>query len=287
MKVVFACHIYDFHKEYCYNIAEEVESRGGTAIFTKNRNEHHEDADFTIQPDEAYSRHGGKGVWINHALPIIPQNKFYLERPFIDRLKRNSDYIFTFSEAWAKWHKMFGLPVYVCGLPKLDKLHNNLERRGTVIYAPTHHLKNNVYSGNNIDVNELKSFCLANGFKKFISRGHPAFNKSDLTLADTLKEASLVISDYSSVGLESIILNIPTILLGNTEWKQYDNQHISGLADEAATRVYDLTELKNAIKFYAADSSHKEPERIKHSNILCDFQGSASKKMVDLLEGLM
>ena len=95
MKVIFNCKYYDFHKDYCINIHNELLKRGYESIISTNE-EYYEDADFTIQPDEACKRQGGLGIWINHAFPIIPNNIFYLEEDFIRDITNHSDYIFTF-----------------------------------------------------------------------------------------------------------------------------------------------------------------------------------------------
>ena len=143
MRVVFNCTVFPFHREYCDNIAAEVTNRGSEAIFAEGgMNECHYDADFCVQPDESCGRIGARmGVWINHALPVVPQNQFYFEDEFKSNLKKNSDYIFTFSEEWSAWHgEMYGLPTYSVGFPKLDGCFDNIEG-GSILYAPTHHLK--------------------------------------------------------------------------------------------------------------------------------------------------
>ncbi len=101
MKVVFNCTAYKFHREYCESIAEEISNRNNEVIFAEGDLNHgNYEADFCIQPDQIYRRLGARiGIWINHAMPVIPQNSFYYEDKFNNSLKRNSDYIFTFSEA--------------------------------------------------------------------------------------------------------------------------------------------------------------------------------------------
>ena len=117
MKVIHNCSIYKFHKQYCLNIHNELLNRGHESII-ETSGEYHKDADFTIQPDENSENLGGSGVWIGHALPVIPQNKFYLEDSFYNDLNKNSDYIFTFSDEWKEWHKMHNLPTHNVGMPK-------------------------------------------------------------------------------------------------------------------------------------------------------------------------
>lgn len=281
MKVIFNCAYFEFHKEYCYNIAEEIENRGGISIIAETENLSCPDADFTIQPDEACKRLGGKGVWIGHAFPVIPQNKFYLEEEFKNTLKNNSDYIFTFSKEWANWHKIHKLPTYVTGMPKLDKLFNSINGDGSILYAPTHHQKSYVSSELYVDVDKLREFG------NVIHKGHPAFNKHELSLCECFKKSSIVISDYSSVGLEAIILNIPTILIGNEKWRHIENNHISSRADEAAIRIYNLDDLEEAIRIYQDNPKYLENKRLKYSKLLCEYQGNASKRFVDVLKNIL
>jgi len=286
MKVVFTCYIFEFHTDFCKDIAEEVRNRGGEVVFAR-QGETYDNVDFTIQPDEAYPRFGGKGVFINHAMPILPQCDFWLSDTFKHAIRTNSDVIFAPSKEWAEWYKIYELPVYVTGFPRLDKVFNTLRPDGTVVYAPTHHLKPGVYSGSQFDVNEVKRFCLELGYKDFIYRGHPAYNKSELTFEECYRRASVFISDYSSVGLEAITLNMPTILIGNARWLNVQYDHISNKSDEAAMRVYTLDHLKNALIKYKENPDHLRNERIEYSKRLCEFQGKAAKKMVDVMEALL
>ncbi len=109
-----------------------------------------------------------------------------------------------------------------------------------------------------------------------VHRGHPVFSPGQETSADSLKRASIVISDYSSMGLEAIALNIPTILVGNEMWKAVKTGHISERADAAATRVYDQEHLEAAIELYLDNPKHLEEERLRYSKLLCEYQGTAS-----------
>jgi len=116
-----------------------------------------------------------------------------------------------------------------------------------------------------------------------VYRGHPAFETDQETSIESFKKASIVISDYSSIGLEAIVLNIPTILFGHPKWR-YKYNHISANADEATIRVYNNEDLEKAIETYLKDPSYLEGERLKHSKILCEYQGTSSKRFVDILE---
>lgn len=282
MRIVFNCTFYGFHREYCESIAEEVARRGGEAIFADGpENSGRYEADFCIQPDEACERLGAKaGIWINHALPVIPQNDFYFGEAFRNSLARNSDYIFTFSQEWKEWHEMYELPVHSVGLPKLDRYFNNIEG-GYILYAPTHHLKPGVYSGPCIDLERVKRYG------RVAFRGHPAFHPNQETSVESFKKASIVISDYSSIGLEAIILNIPAILIGQERWRSVKADHISQQADAAAIRVYNQEELEEAIQVYLENPKYLQAERLQYSERLCDYQGCAAKKFVDTLEEIL
>ena len=275
MKVIFNCKYYDFHKDYCMNIHNELLKRGHESIISINE-EYYTDADFTIQPDEACKRQGGLGVWINHAFPFIPHNKFYLEEDFIKDITNHSDYIFTFSEAWAEWHKHYNLPIEVVGMPKLDNLFNVEKENTVILYAPT--WNKDLTSLDKVNIENLKQYG------EVIFRGHPAFHHNKYTLDEALERSTIVISDYSSVGLESITLNTPTIMFESDKWKGKRYEHISNDAMDAAICVTTQQELELAIQKYINNPKYLQKEREKYSKILCEYQGVSSKKFVDTLE---
>lgn len=279
MKVAFGIYVYEFHKNYCYNIAEEVEKRGGICFYPKKGD--NINVDFTIQPDEIYPRLGGRGIFINHGLVNWPQNAFFGNKKTVMYIHKNTDFIFIPSEHWDQWYKsLYKKPTFVAGYPRIDKLFNNLEPDGTVVYAPTHHQKE-AYSG--WDKQKMKKICLDMGFKKFIYRGHPVFNKNEISLNDCFRRSSVFISDYSSVGLEAIALKIPTILIGNEKWKK-DNPHISHQASvKAGQRIYNWSGFITALDRFK-DSDYNMKNRIFWSKKLCDYQGTSAKRIVDLME---
>jgi hypothetical protein len=192
--------------------SKRINPQGHIAILEEDRNAFHTDADFTIQPDEACLRMGGIGIWINHAFPFIPQNEFYLSEEFIGELNRNSDYIFTFSDEWVENQKHYGLPIFNVGMPKLDNFNKIQNVEFNILYVPTWNEELTSYRV--IDRNMLESKG------NLIYRGHPAFNSSEISLMESLSIADVVITDYSSVGLESIALNIPTIFYTNKRLAQ-------------------------------------------------------------------
>jgi len=278
MKVIFNCKHYDFHKDYCMNIHRELLNRGHESIISTDES-YYADADFTIQPDEACKRQGGLGIWINHAFPFIPHNKFYLESDFIQDLTNNSDYIFTFSEKWKEWHSHYNLPIEVVGMPKLDNLFNIKKENVVILYAPT--WNKDLTSIDIVNIEQLKEYG------EVIFRGHPAFHNNEYSLDEALKKATIVISDYSSVGLESIVLNIPTIMFESDNWKGLRYDHISNDAMSASICVETQEQLENAIRLYIDNPIHLQNERLKHSMILCEKQGNSSKIFVDKLEKLL
>ena len=277
MKVIFNCKHHDFHKDYCINIHDELLKRGHESVISTDE-AYYADADFTIQPDEACKRQGGLGIWINHAFPFIPHNKFYLESNFINDLTNHSDYIFTFSEKWKEWHSHYNLPIEVVGMPKLDNLFNVKKENTVILYAPT--WNKDLTSLDKVNINQLKKYG------QVIFRGHPAFHNNEYTLDEALSKATIVISDYSSVGLESIVLNIPTIMFESDNWKGLRYDHISNDAMEAASCVTTQQELETAIEKYISTPTYLEKERKIHSKILCSYQGNSAQIFVNKLEEL-
>jgi len=281
MRVAFGTYVYDFHKNYCYGIAEEVEKRGGECFYPEKGI--CIDVDFTIQPDQIYPRlPGSRGVFINHGLVNWPQNAFFGFRETITEIHNNTDFIFLPSEHWEQWYKsLYEKPTFVAGYPLIDKLFDNMEPDGTVVYAPTHHYKADVYSG--WDIQKMKQICLDMGFKRFVYRGHPVFNKNEVSLNDCFRRASVFVSDYSSVGLEALALRIPTILIGNERWNK-NNPHISHQASvNAGQRIYDWAGFTAALERFK-DPDYNMKNRNYWSEKLCDYQGTSAKRIVDLME---
>lgn len=278
MKVIFNCSVFDFHKTYYIDIANEIADRGGDAILEYDANAFYNDAHFTFQADESCKRMGGKGIWINHAIPVIPQNPFYRTPDFKNTLLNNSDYIFIYSEEWIKDFD-FGLPIYVTGLAKLDKLFNVKKDGTTILYCPTWNPGLN--SSKIVDVNEFKQYG------EVIYKGHPAFNSNNISTEESLKKATIVISDYSSVGLESIVLNIPTILVDMPDWYNFKDNHVSNQARNAAITVKNQDEIHQAIRKYIDNPNYLKSERLFYSKKLCEYQGASAKKTVDILEKIL
>ena len=143
LKVIFNCKYFSFHRDYCTDIAEEINRRGGETHIVDSEIEWH-DVDFTILPDEACGRLGspyddnqGKGIWINHAIPVLPENDFYYTDKFKAKLRKNADHLFIQSSAWKSTWEDIGIPMHVVGMPKLDSLFGKKREEDVIFYAPT------------------------------------------------------------------------------------------------------------------------------------------------------
>jgi CDP-glycerol glycerophosphotransferase (TagB/SpsB family) len=102
---------------------------------------------------------------------------------------------------------------------------------------------------------------------------------------EALSIADVVITDYSSVGLESIVLNIPTIFYINERYGS-NGDHISNKSMEAGICVNDNAALEEAIETYRNNPSFLSIEREKYSKVLSSNQGKSSACFVDTLEKL-
>ena len=164
-------------------------------------------------------------------------------------------------------------------MPKLDNLFNVKKEKPVILYAPT--WNKDLTSLDKVNVERLKQYG------EVIFRGHPAFHNNQYTLDEALAKSTIVISDYSSVGLESIVLNIPTIMFESNTWKGKRYEHISNDAMEAAICVTTQEGLEEAIQKYILDLTYLEEKRLKHSNILCEYKNNSSKIFVDKLEKIL
>jgi len=100
---------------------------------------------------------------------------------------------------------------------------------------------------------------------------------------EALSIADVVITDYSSVGLESIVLDIPTIFYINERYGS-NGEHISNKAMEAGICVNNNESLGIAIETYRNNPGFLSIERNRYSKILADHQGESSIYFVDTLE---
>ncbi len=313
LKVVFNCAYFSFHVDYCINIKNELEKQGHIGIITPSRDTsnhtaeyiekyyklNHQDADFTILPDEACSIIGGKGIYINHALlPVIPQHEFYYEKNFKDCINTNTSYMFLPSQQIADLfiHELkIEKPYKIVGFPKLDNVFNNRKNNKNIsykiknniqlniLYAPTGKWKKTMNSENIINLD------LLNSKDNIIYVGHPSIDKNNNNLLYNYSIADIVISDYSSVGYDSIALNIPTILIDNKHWIHITNNSklICEVSRNAAIRAYTNNDVINAINIYKNNPKFLEKEREYYSNCLTECKENSSIKFINELKELL
>lgn len=313
MKVILNCSYFFFHRDYMLNIKNELESRGHIAIITESSDKinipaknienfyikNHSDADFTILPDEACSVIGGKGIYINHAiLPVVPQHDFYYDRSFNECINKNTFYMFLpsqdVSDIYVK-ELQLNKPVKIVGCPKLDivfkkrisnesieqKIKKNIQLN--IMYSPTGKWKEYMNSENIVNIDNLKQYG------NIIYNGHPSIDKSNNSLCEDLSIADIVISDYSSVGYDSIALNIPTILIDNSHWDHisYKNKLICEEARNGSIRVKTMDELINAINTYKNNPNFLERERLNYGKRLNKYNGNSSEIFVNELINIL
>lgn len=281
MKIIFNCGSYSFHRDYYENIAKELAKRGHKFEFLKEG--FVEDADFTITADEAQVGMGGKVIWIGHSFDA--KGAMWNSPEYLAHLQTNSDYAFVYSEEYKiMLKKYYTKPIYVSGMAKLDGLFNIKKDQFCIFYAPTF---NNELSADKVLGNDIAELYKD---EDVIDRKHPAFTDNNLSIEECFNRASVVVSDYSSVGMESIVLEIPTILVKNPNKRSYKtfphDQYICNRARKATIEVSNIYELKEAIKKYKNNPLYLAKERQFCGDELCEYKDTASKRTVDLLEEL-
>jgi len=304
MKVLFNCSQFLFHTDFVKSIRDDLVKRGDTAIIVdyqkypyrrakdieKNAIKDHGDADFTIVLDEESKVLAGIGVYINHAIPIVPQNAFYYEDDFVNRVS-NFDHLFFCSDQVANMYiDEMGIThnkVSIVGLPKLDQVFINRKEKQfdknnlMIAYAPTGKWKKTLNSEHIIHLDRLKKYGTV------VQCGHPADDLKNISSLEMLSRADIIISDYSSIGLEAIILNIPTIFVDSTYWnnhaKTYNSRLICETAREATIRVKNMNEVCRAIETFINNPNYLKNEREYYGAMLAEYHGTASIKFVDEL----
>lgn len=282
MKVIFNCNCHEFHRDYYKNIATELVHRKHQIEFAYDYNIR--EADFTITADEAQTSLGGKCVWIGHSFDA--KGAMWNDTYYLKHLQENTDYAFVYSDEYKRiLEKYYTKPIYVSGMAKLDGLFNIKQKKSCILYAPTF---NPELSANRVIVDIIGE---SSEFGRVLYRQHPAFIRNPVSLENCFKRATMVISDYSSVGMESIVLNIPTILVNSPDKHTYksfpNNNYICNRARKAAIGVGDVIGLKNAIQKYLDRPTYLEDYRLEYGNKLCEYQNVASKRTVDLLETIL
>jgi len=311
MKVLFNTAYFAFHAQFGTEIKKEVEKRGGTFIFTptpqitdinyghRSRAKHIEDTcsskygdfDFTILPDTICKAIAGKGIYINHGI-FLPQNCHYRSKHYQSGIKTNVSYLFAPSQEIADLYRKvlkIDKPIKITGFPQLDQIYhkrtNKIFNKGRpyVIYVPTGSWKSELNSERIVD--KINFEKLGYKYKKL---GHPANNINNDSSED-LCNADIVISDYSSIGLHAIALNIPTILVDNEYWNKHnpDQDSISVLARDASIRVVNAKQLIDGIKTYMDNPAFLEEKRKEYGGRLSKYVGYSSKIFVDELENIL
>lgn len=283
MKVVFNCGLYEFHRDYYENIARELLRRGHEVEFSEGTK--FKDADFTIIADEAQKGLGGKVIWIGHSFDA--KGAMWNNPKGFRELDKHADYAFVYSESYKDvLSEYFKKPIHITGMAKLDGLFG--KHGDSVLYAPTfdEELSADLILGEYVEKIVGEIFESNN----LITRRHPAHWPVGLNYKDCFTASSIVISDYSSSGMEAIVLDKPTILVNNSHRFQYKSfppdNYICNRARNAAIRVNDEKELKEAIKIYRENPSYLSKERRKYGNLLCEYRGVATERTVDVLEEL-
>lgn len=295
IKVIFNCAFFSFHKDYCINIHNELLKRGHESIITESSDNcnlkpqeiekkyDNCNGDITVVMDEECKIICGKGIYINHALlPVLPQHKFYYTNKFKQNMNK-FDYLFMPSDEIAKIFSdelKINKEIKIVGFPKLDNIKriiNKITNDSIILYAPTGKWKKNINSEKIVDIYNIKKI-----YKNIVHSGHPA-DDNKLSSIDYLKTASIVISDYSTVGYDAILLNIPTILIDNKIWK---NTNFNNEIRNCAIRVTTQKELINAINKYIENPLYLQNERKNIKEKLSKYDNS-SKIFVDELENLI
>ena len=114
-------------------------------------------------------------------------------------------------------------------------------------------------------------------------------NKINMNSLKLLEDADIVITDYSSIGYDAIILNIPTIFIDSPHWKSesYKSSLICETARNAGIRVTNMNELVQAINKYKNNKYFLEEKRIYYGNLLSKYKENSSEIFVNELLKLL
>lgn len=271
MKVVFNCSYNRFHLEYYHPIADELSRREHSWV-GECMGMVHEDADFTISADESMTSLGGRNVNIGHSFDM--KGVIWANENTFAKTRENADFMFVYSDAYKKIaEEKIGLPTYVVGMPKLDTLFKKRSPQ-RVWHAPTH----------NWDLRSVVSTKLRKEFNIQIHE-HPAYMESDSSV-EVLNDAKLLISDYSSMAVEAICLNIPVILIPpeiKNEHERTKEMLPSYGIYECAT-VANRQKLRDAIKLNLEYPQILNKQRKKFRDTILSYRGIAAERTVNILE---
>lgn len=109
---------------------------------------------------------------------------------------------------------------YLNDISKIKKIKNRNKK--IILYAPTWRDFGMAYVFTDLDILELEGFCERNGYI-FLYAGHPYLkgricpdsefiidlNKYDIDIQVVLKYTDVLITDYSSIWIDALLLNIP------------------------------------------------------------------------------
>lgn len=280
MKVIFNCSTYSFHKDYYVNIDRELRRRGHKTVFAETSDNYFNDADYTIIADESQASMGGKCVWIGHSFDA--KGAMWNDEHCLKQLDKNADYIFVYSEFYKRWLERYvNKPIFISGMAKLDGRYGKHGKN--ILFAPTfdQELTAETVVGNTIKKLQKKGVPI-------LERRHPVHYVNGRPAEEVFSLSNIVISGYSSMGMEAIVLDKPTILVNNprrVEYKSFPpSSYICNQARKAAIEVNDGKELIQAIETYKENPNYLTKERRRYGALLCEYRGVSTERTVDLLE---
>lgn len=279
MRVYFDDQLYDFHNEYYNPIKQELLRRGHEVT--------NDNPDFVIGADEAYTASQfdrAKMIFIGHSFDA--KGACTNHKGNLHRLEKNADYLFVYSKFYKDWFgEKISTPSFVTGMAKLDNLYHYVgrdKRKQNVLYAPT--FNDELSSRKVVNLKKLKKVA------RVRENYHPAKERSGVTIGELLREADVVISDYSSVGMEAIVLNIPTILVDNPRAEEYPSfppdYYVTNQARNAAICVDTFEDVLEALATYKDDPGYLERKRIYYGDMLCSYKNKSAIRTVNVLEQL-
>lgn len=271
MRVAFDLTLYNWHIDYYTEIIEELSNRGHLVEIVQTLNK--TDLDFLITADEGSKLEAYNKIWIGHSFDVKGAVWGDEERM---KILDGFDHCFVYSKAYSDYLKKYvNTQVHVTGMPKLDSLFKNRTPKN-LLYAHTFNPEFN--SVGIVDLEPFKNLLTVE------ERGHPAFNVHFSNIKESLRNARIVVSDYSSVLVEAVTLNIPTVFIDKAG---------TNIGNPVARKVLNAVDIVNnrfkleeVVLGLLANKDTKEEQRLIASNQLLDFKGTAAKEMVDIMEGI-
>lgn len=272
MKVKFDSKLYKFHDDHYRNLKREIVKRGHEIV--------EQDADFLVIADEEYNPESSgvpeaKCIWIGHSFDA---KGACLNSPeALAKLEKNADYLFVYSKWYQDWlGERIKTKSFITGMTKLDGLSVEKDwKKPVILYAPTFNEELSSEPLMEPHYDRLRQIG------ELIVRPHPAMGKDSIDPDDAMKRATVVISDYSSVGFEAIALNIPTVFINHLKHKSYKtfppDEYITNQARKAAMIAENFIQVLAAVLRFISEPKHLEVERLHYSELLNQkfFTGSA------------